>query len=236
MLRRDCECPKGTDCGLRARAPSDWERPSGKIWETASPSRHIVASIICVASDEWPFPLDATLLLDNLVGNTCGIVCSDWETYEVSIEHPQRVGYMIRSKFFYGSLNEGALGMQVAGVVIEIKQEDWSREQAVLQAIIETLRLDPPRGLFSPTATRPPPPATTFGSGIWSVGKDIAPGTYRNNSWEHGCYWARLGGFSGELSDIIANSFSFSPQIVTIKSSDDGFESTGCGSWVAVDA
>ena len=51
-------------------------------------------------------------------------------------------------------------------------------------------------------------------------------------SREYGCYWARLSGSSGEIDDIIANDFTDSPKvIVTIKPSDQYFESEGCGTW-----
>lgn len=74
-------------------------------------------------------------------------------------------------------------------------------------------------------------PAASFGPGTHAVGTDIPPGTYRN-SGSDGCYWARLSGFSGELKDIIANSFTNVRQIVTIAASDEGFETTaGCGTW-----
>lgn len=74
------------------------------------------------------------------------------------------------------------------------------------------------------------PSGTTFGDGIMPR---PAVGTFRSAA-EDGCYWARLAGFSGELDDIIANSFSRSPSIVTIAADDAGFESSRCGTWRAV--
>ena len=44
---------------------------------------------------------------------------------------------------------------------------------------------------------------TIPGSGIYLVGDDIKPGTYRSEGSR--CYWARLSGTSGELEHIIAN-------------------------------
>lgn len=81
-----------------------------------------------------------------------------------------------------------------------------------------------------PTATPTPGPRTEFGNGTHIVGTDIAPGTYRSNG-EDGCYWARLSGFGGTTSEIIANSFARGPQVVTILPSDAGFESSRCGRW-----
>ncbi|HLH73918.1 MAG TPA: hypothetical protein VKX96_11600 [Chloroflexota bacterium] len=88
---------------------------------------------------------------------------------------------------------------------------------------------------MAPTSAPPPsataPQFTTFGDGTLMVGKDITPGTYRNKSPNPGCYWARLKGFSGATSDIIANENADGPQVVTISGSDAGFESDGCGTW-----
>jgi hypothetical protein len=70
-----------------------------------------------------------------------------------------------------------------------------------------------------------------FGNGTYTVGQDIDPGTYRSEGSSM-CYWARLSGFSGELDDIIANGNAST--ILTIDSGDEGFETSGCGTWLAV--
>jgi dipeptidyl aminopeptidase/acylaminoacyl peptidase len=71
---------------------------------------------------------------------------------------------------------------------------------------------------------------TSFGEGTFIVGTDIAAGTYRAPGGD-GCYWARLSGFSGSLDEIIANDIPTGSAIVTIKSSDKGFSTSGCGTW-----
>lgn len=71
----------------------------------------------------------------------------------------------------------------------------------------------------------------SFGSGTKVVGSDIQPGTYRTRKRAPGCYWARLGGFSGEIGDLLANGNETGPAVVTISLSDKGFESRGCGTW-----
>jgi hypothetical protein len=71
---------------------------------------------------------------------------------------------------------------------------------------------------------------TTFGDGIYIVGTDIQPGTYRNNS-QQSCYYARLRGFGGVLGDIISNENTNSPAVVTIFQTDKGFKSSQCGIW-----
>lgn len=73
-------------------------------------------------------------------------------------------------------------------------------------------------------------PTAPFGDGMYIVGVDIEPGTWRNDG-SSGCYWARLSGFTHEVDDIIANQYADTQQIVTISPGDAGFESTGCGTW-----
>ena len=74
-----------------------------------------------------------------------------------------------------------------------------------------------------------------FGDGVYQVGTDIQPGTYRTREGSSGCYYARLGGFSGELNDILANANTDAPAIVTIKPTDAGFETRGCGTWTMLE-
>jgi hypothetical protein len=65
---------------------------------------------------------------------------------------------------------------------------------------------------------------------MYIVGTDIQPGTYKS-SGQSGCYYARLLGFGGTTSDIIANGLTDASAIVTISAADKGFESTSCGTW-----
>jgi len=58
----------------------------------------------------------------------------------------------------------------------------------------------------------------------------IRPGTYRLREPAGFCYWARLKGFSGELDDVIANDIGEGSSVVA-RSSDEGFQASGCGNW-----
>lgn len=73
---------------------------------------------------------------------------------------------------------------------------------------------------------------TRFGDGTHVVGKDVPAGTYRALGGD-GCYWARLRSFSGGVSAILANANPAGPTIVTISSSDRGFQTSGCGTWTS---
>jgi hypothetical protein len=77
-------------------------------------------------------------------------------------------------------------------------------------------------------------PTADFSDGTYIVGVDVAPGRWQNTDSSEGCYWARLSGFGGELDDIIDNEFTYDSQIVTISASDEGFTTSGCGTWVRI--
>lgn len=86
-------------------------------------------------------------------------------------------------------------------------------------------------GYWQPVSqTYPATPQTSFSDGTYVVGAHIAPGTYRSPGGSS-CYWARLSGFGGSISDIITNGLAAGPTIVTISPSDDGFTTSGCGTW-----
>src|SRR5699024_5285451 len=70
---------------------------------------------------------------------------------------------------------------------------------------------------------------TIPGSGIYLVGEDIKPGSYRSDSSD--CYWARLSGTSGESNEIITNNIVDGTSYVTIAASDVAFETRRCGDW-----
>jgi hypothetical protein len=61
----------------------------------------------------------------------------------------------------------------------------------------------------------------------------MVAGTYRNDGTS-GCYYARLRGFGHTLDDIIANNNTDTQAIVTIATSDKGFESQNCGTWTKI--
>lgn len=73
-------------------------------------------------------------------------------------------------------------------------------------------------------------PKTSFGNGDWAVGINIVPGTYATPGGT-GCYWERQGGFTGTLTAILANTRPTGQAVVTISSTDKGFETNTCGTW-----
>ncbi|MBT2547351.1 hypothetical protein J7I85_03245 [Arthrobacter sp. ISL-65] len=71
------------------------------------------------------------------------------------------------------------------------------------------------------------------GDGTYRVGTQIKPGLYKSTGGSF-CYWARLSGFSGNLSDIKANDIVSGVAYVQILPGDVGFETSGCGAWTTV--
>jgi hypothetical protein len=80
----------------------------------------------------------------------------------------------------------------------------------------------------------PPAPKTSMEDGTFTVGKDIAAGTYQVSvpagaNGVHNCYWERT---SPQGATIQNNYVTFAPQgpVVTIHAGE-GFVSQRCGSW-----
>lgn len=85
----------------------------------------------------------------------------------------------------------------------------------------------------TPAATPTPKPSPkTFGDGTWTVGVDIAAGTYRLREPSFFlCEWTRTF-MSGDGYDVTVDQTSLSTfDVVTIGSDDKTFQSDGCGEW-----
>jgi len=81
-------------------------------------------------------------------------------------------------------------------------------------------------------AAPPPGPGASVGDGVYVVGQDMQPGTYRvSAAVTDGCYWAitKSGSNGGDIvqNDLPKGGF---PQ-VTVKAGQD-FDSERCGTWV----
>jgi hypothetical protein len=84
-----------------------------------------------------------------------------------------------------------------------------------------------------PGAPTPPGPKTTIDSdGTYTVGTDIAPGTYSSAGpvGDGTCYWKRLNG-----TDLLDNALSKKAQVVTIEATDTAFKTNGCQPWALTD-
>lgn len=80
-------------------------------------------------------------------------------------------------------------------------------------------------------------PQTSFGDGVYKVGRDIVPGTYVSSSTGLTmCKWERWDSPLGDPSSVIEDSSStkeslYSTESVRVDPEDDVFASRSCGSW-----
>jgi hypothetical protein len=68
--------------------------------------------------------------------------------------------------------------------------------------------------------------------GMYRVGADIAPGTYKSTgNADDSCYWERDKDATHSLNSIAANNNVTGTAVVTISAGDGYFKTTGCGDW-----
>ncbi|TVL88125.1 hypothetical protein [Streptomyces sp. SAJ15] len=85
-----------------------------------------------------------------------------------------------------------------------------------------------------PTKETGSPKTEVPGSGMYKVGVDIAPGTYKStgNTEELGCYWERdKDALHDATTSIIANENVTGNGVVTIAPGDVYFKTNGCATW-----
>ncbi|MFI5686033.1 hypothetical protein [Streptomyces sp. NPDC051636] len=83
-----------------------------------------------------------------------------------------------------------------------------------------------------PKATGSPAPTMAGNGGMFKVGTDIAPGTYKSTgNADDSCYWERTKDAEHGLDSIIANNNVTGTAVVTIRSTDAYFKTNGCGDW-----
>jgi len=83
-----------------------------------------------------------------------------------------------------------------------------------------------------PKAKGTPGTAMAGDGGMFRVGSDIAPGTYRSTgNKDDSCYWERAKDADHSLHSIIANDNVTGTAVVTLSPRDAYFRTTGCGDW-----
>ncbi|MFI9806265.1 hypothetical protein ACIHEJ_18235 [Streptomyces sp. NPDC052301] len=83
-----------------------------------------------------------------------------------------------------------------------------------------------------PKAKGTPASSMDGDGGMYEVGTDIAPGTYRSTgNTDDSCYWERTKNAEHGLDSIIANNNVKGTAVVTIGPGDAYFKTTGCGDW-----
>jgi hypothetical protein len=77
-------------------------------------------------------------------------------------------------------------------------------------------------------------PAAHFkgNGGMYRVGADIAPGTYKSTgNTDDMCYWERAKDATHSMNSIVANNNVTGTAVVTISAGDGYFKTSGCGDW-----
>jgi hypothetical protein len=97
--------------------------------------------------------------------------------------------------------------------------------ETTVEVPVETT-VEVPGPTVTVTAKPAGPSGSIPGDGTYIVGAEVKPGTYKAPGGEL-CYWARLDG-QGELLD---NHLGAGQAVATIRKTDKGFESSGCGEW-----
>ena len=134
-----------------------------------------------------------------------------------------------------------ALGGLLVGVLIGVvgSRGDVTGTPSATRTVTATPQMTQPSVADTksqPVASSPKkntaPAAEIPGDGVFLVGKDIQPGTYRSDGKDNTlCYWARLSDTTGELGDIIANGNADGQAIVKIDPRDKAFQTSDCRAW-----
>ncbi|MFF7354065.1 MULTISPECIES: hypothetical protein [Streptomyces] len=83
-----------------------------------------------------------------------------------------------------------------------------------------------------PKAKGTPASSMDGDGGMFKVGTDIAPGTYKSTgNKDDSCYWERTKDAEQGTNSIIANDNVTGTAVVTISPSDAYFKTNGCGNW-----
>ncbi|MEU1009642.1 hypothetical protein [Streptomyces sp. NPDC005890] len=87
----------------------------------------------------------------------------------------------------------------------------------------------------APKAKGTPGSSMDGDGGMYKVGTDIAPGTYKSaGNTDDGCYWERVKDADHGLDSIVANNNAKGTAVVTISPSDAYFKTNDCGDWKKV--
>jgi len=132
-----------------------------------------------------------------------------------------------------GDVGQWALNVIERDPRTRITVADFRASAAGLQAAFDRAGPAPVAATPAPATPAPAPGTFTFGAGKKIVPTEVPPATYRTRTAAAGCYWERLSGLGGTFGEIITNDNTDGPAVVTIASSDKGFNSSRCATWTA---
>lgn len=117
----------------------------------------------------------------------------------------------------------------IVGAVVD-SDADTAEEPAPTTVTVTAIQIQPSTVTKTVTATSPSGPVAEFDDGVFEVGVDVLPGTFRTDGPDGtnvtGCYWSRI----APSGDIIANGVLNRPGTVTMNDGDR-FDTAGCQPW-----
>jgi hypothetical protein len=131
----------------------------------------------------------------------------------------------------------GVVVTTVAAIVGTVASSDDDEDDPPARAPVTVTATQFETKTVTETVTASPPagPVAEFGDGLFRVGTDVRPGTYRTDgpdgSNAGGCYWSR----TDTSGDIIENGVVNEPGTVAIKQGET-IDSAGCLPWRIVPA
>ncbi|MFF2774900.1 hypothetical protein ACFVU3_08320 [Streptomyces sp. NPDC058052] len=131
--------------------------------------------------------------------------------------------YWERSKDATGELDSILANDNVTGTAyVEIKKSDKFFKSTGCSAW----------EAVDPKATGTPKGTLKGDGGMFKVGVDVAPGTYRSTGNKDAeCYWERSKDAGHGVNGILANDNVTGTAIVKVSATDGYFKSVGCGDW-----
>lgn len=173
----------------------------------------------------------AALLVVAVLSVSVGRVSANHDVEHRIAQFWQRVDALQPGEFLSaGDVGQWALNVIERNPRTRITVADFRASAAGVQGAFDRAGPAPVAAQLTPT---PVPGARTFGTGMYQIGATLSAGTFRTRSAMSGCYWERLMGASGQLSDIKANELTNTPTIVTILSTDAYFRTQGCATWTS---
>ena len=157
----------------------------------------------------------------------------------MNISRRHLIGYSVTALvaiLIGGGIGNAAVAETPAKVITTIKTVDVPGPTITVTSppIIKTIKVPGPTKIVTKTITvtepRPPPAVAMAGDGTYEVGVDVKPGTYVSPPPADSCYWARMKAGDG-IDNIIDNNNNEGQSVVTIRSGDKFFESSGCSDW-----
>ena len=120
------------------------------------------------------------------------------------------------------------------GYAIGASADDTAEPPKTLPTVAPSAPSTPSAGKNGPATQKPAAKTYMAQDGVYIVGENIAPGTYRAGSDAEFCVWQRYSDKEKTLSTKGTPIGSGPNQLMTVQAGDFSVEVQGCGPWVLV--